>query len=36
MYLTGSKFFNIGMRNIAKKLGYTLSNKALFKNKKKI
>lgn len=33
LYLTGSKEFNIRMRGIAKKLGYTLNQYSLFKGK---
>lgn len=36
LYSTGSKEFNITMRSIAKKLGYLLNQKGLFKNGVKI
>jgi DNA polymerase/3'-5' exonuclease PolX len=32
LYSTGSKEFNIHMRSVAKKMGYTLNQKGLFKN----
>ena len=36
LYSTGSKQFNINMRNIAKKMGYKLNQEGLFKNNKQI
>jgi DNA polymerase/3'-5' exonuclease PolX len=36
LYSTGSKEFNVGMRGKAKKLGYLLNQKGLFKDGKKI
>ena len=36
LYATGSKVFNIKMRTIAKKKGYTLNQKGLYKNGKLI